>query len=734
MKNVSHLLLIAACIATSPAEAVDLTQVPRTIGNEPNYQSQPKYGLLVFGPEATTRIWLVHDGDTLYADLNGDGDLRDPAERFTATQSSNVNNGTFRFEIGEVQEADRRHQSLAVYTMNLQHLMHSDSRIKAALTKNPQARFYGLRVELDVPGYRGVGREGRVEHLVSAMDANGVLLFAETPEEAPLIHFGGPWEATVDGELTLKVGRRKDVFLGIGTPGLGPGTTAFAAYQDLVPDSLCPKLNIAFPGENQPSAEFVLRKRCCTVNFHDIIEVPADVTAEEATVTVSFDDWLGGFVQPTTHRVNVTRPEVEITLEPVSERLKTSLIHPTTDGILHQVDFSPDGTQLLACDYPGGIVQLWDVETGDRLMSVETGFGFGSGSEIYHVSPDWTHLYTVHSERKSTRFLKDGEKFIRWDFNGAIHQRDLATGELIRKLEHSPSRHILVMNASPDNRFLMTVDEVGGELPGRPPRVISLWDLETGTSLELAAKGGYAPVFSADGRRVAVTHSEETYTDEIRVFDTITGERVQTIPVNQQFTILSLMGMLADETTLVSQNRILPGKNDWSSQQAELVFWDTTTGKRVDTTTAGQDEVFTVYRAYSPDMQTLALPNFRGEHGKLYLFDTVARELRSTIDFPEATLVHEPIYSPDGQTLAVITQIFPQSRPGELRAEDLAQPRIHLIDVATGEISETIVAPQGIAAALAFSPDGQTLASTGNGRVLLWDLSTTPGDLAGDSE
>ena len=42
------------------------------------YQSKsPKYALLIFGPEARTRIWLVLDGTTLYVDRNGNGDLTD---------------------------------------------------------------------------------------------------------------------------------------------------------------------------------------------------------------------------------------------------------------------------------------------------------------------------------------------------------------------------------------------------------------------------------------------------------------------------------------------------------------------------------------------------------------------------------------------------------------------------------------------------------------------------------
>jgi hypothetical protein len=54
------------------------------------------------------------------------------------------------------------------------------------------------------------------------------------------------------------------------------------------------------------------------------------------------------------------------------------------------------------------------------------------------------------------------------------------------------------------------------------------------------------------------------------------------------------------------------------------------------------------------------------------------------------------------------------------------QPRIHLIETATGEIRETMIAPQGFSSNVCFSPDGHTLATDGHGRVLLWDMPKMP--------
>src|SRR5438128_308517 len=63
-------------VGSAPALATDLTKIDRTIVKEPAYEGRPKYCLLVFGPEAKTRVWLVKDDNTLFIDRNGKGDWR----------------------------------------------------------------------------------------------------------------------------------------------------------------------------------------------------------------------------------------------------------------------------------------------------------------------------------------------------------------------------------------------------------------------------------------------------------------------------------------------------------------------------------------------------------------------------------------------------------------------------------------------------------------------------------
>src|SRR5262245_52809458 len=85
------------------ALASDLSKIERTIAREPAYKGKPAYCLLVFGPKASTRVWLVQDGDRLYVDRNGNGDLTDKGEQLTARK---LPDGSRKWHVGDIVEAD----------------------------------------------------------------------------------------------------------------------------------------------------------------------------------------------------------------------------------------------------------------------------------------------------------------------------------------------------------------------------------------------------------------------------------------------------------------------------------------------------------------------------------------------------------------------------------------------------------------------------------------------------
>jgi WD40 repeat protein len=143
-----------------------------------------------------------------------------------------------------------------------------------------------------------------------------------------------------------------------------------------------------------------------------------------------------------------------------------------------------------------------------------------------------------------------------------------------------------------------------------------------------------------------------------------------------------------------------------------------------------QDDAFTGL-ALSPDGQTLAVLNWVSEERKLFRFSMAHRHLLGTTLLGKKPKGQRLIasgctFSPDGKWLVVITRLYPDKRGEDMDPRDLPQPRIHLIEAATGTIRETLIAPQSSSNNACFSPDGRTLATDGHGRVLLWDMTKLP--------
>ena len=143
------------------------------------------------------------------------------------------------------------------------------------------------------------------------------------------------------------------------------------------------------------------------------MRVPQTVGRGLARVTVSFEAWKEGHVIATTHQLAVVSPRVKLALEEVSSRLKGSLIHPNRESQIVGIRYSADGKRLVAGDYPGGVVQLWDVETGRQLEKIETGYGYKSTYDYFFLSPDWKSVFTWREKRIPNRIEKDGKRFFR---------------------------------------------------------------------------------------------------------------------------------------------------------------------------------------------------------------------------------------------------------------------------------------------------------------------------------
>ncbi len=237
---------VLACMAFSMelATAADLTKVDRSINKEPAYQSKsPRYCLLVIGPEAKTRIWLVLDGDVLYIDRNGNGDLTDKGERVEKQKGK-----LSQFMAGDVLDADGKTKHTAFMVM--------------------QAAEEGETVTFVA------GMVSGKRMFMAGADSLGTLQFADRPQDAPVIHFGGPLRMGLNGKFSesgkeelVRSDKGEELFAWVGTPGLGKGTFAALMHQvGGVPGDVHPVAEIEFPNKRATEppfkAKFILKERC----------------------------------------------------------------------------------------------------------------------------------------------------------------------------------------------------------------------------------------------------------------------------------------------------------------------------------------------------------------------------------------------------------------------------------------------------------------------------------------
>lgn len=268
MRRAFPLGILIALLA-SPVCAADLTKIERAIHKEPAYQSKtPRYCLLVFGPEATTRVWLALDGKTLYVDRNGNGDLTDEGESIVASKGhpNFGEDGEMLFLIGDIRDGPRTHKKLSLRVRNMDYLAERSAGVKAWLLKTPQARGIFLNAEVEMPGWKGNGSGGRVDQFVSLRDHHGFLTFAAKPADAPILHFGGSWQAVYANPERLLLGSESEVIVNVGTPGLGAGTFVSIAYEGIIPENRHPRLEITYPtrqpGEPPLKQHYELKERC----------------------------------------------------------------------------------------------------------------------------------------------------------------------------------------------------------------------------------------------------------------------------------------------------------------------------------------------------------------------------------------------------------------------------------------------------------------------------------------
>jgi hypothetical protein len=261
------LLALAVLAANySGAAAADLDKIERRIAREPAYKTKPKYCLLVFGAQAKSRVWLVQDGDTLYVDRNANGDLTEKDNRVVIkTAGDNYRS----FEAGDIHDGALTHSGLSVTQMKVtRESVGNEQEFQRISKNNSELWTWWVRVtaERDVAADEKATLPKKIGYVING-DGLGYLLFADRPQDAPIIHLNGPWSIGLqDIKQQLIAGHKTMLQIGIGTQGVGPGTFAFVLYPNTIPNDAYPRAEITFPagrsGDKPVQLKLELKQRC----------------------------------------------------------------------------------------------------------------------------------------------------------------------------------------------------------------------------------------------------------------------------------------------------------------------------------------------------------------------------------------------------------------------------------------------------------------------------------------
>jgi hypothetical protein len=254
-----HVVSVTAAllIGAAPVGAVDYAKIDRTIAREPAYRSKtPRYCLLAYGPEAKARVWLVLDGDLLYVDRNGNGDLTEDGKRFVGkatsfqVQGETLPGKALSFEIDEVPGLGKEPWPHAV-RLTLHRKGAGDWVIRSV--------WDGYWAE-EVP----FGRTKPERCYKPSQVLEGLLPFADRPRDAAVVHFGGPLTVTVmewggdPSKCKFVRGKETRLSVMVGTPVAGNEETAIVRLMS-IRQVVTPSAVIAFPNED-PKGKPILVK------------------------------------------------------------------------------------------------------------------------------------------------------------------------------------------------------------------------------------------------------------------------------------------------------------------------------------------------------------------------------------------------------------------------------------------------------------------------------------------
>jgi len=442
------------------------------------------------------------------------------------------------------------------------------------------------------------------------------------------------------------------------------------------------------------------------------------------------------------------------------------LIFMETGSAVGSIAFSPDGKSLAAGMEDGGL-QLWNLD-GSLVRSLE---GHTAKVTTVAFSPDGTLLASGSADMSvrlwqvsdgnpaltikghsayvsSVAFSPDGQAIFSGSLDGTVQRRQVSDGKLLHLFS---GRNIVDLSVSADGKTLATYEASyageGGDL--------RLWQIESGEKLQTIKGGNY---YAADIHNVALSPDgrligERRYEADIRsvalspdgkfvaaawsnytakIYDSASGVKKKTFndlkpEPDQYYRGLFVVAFSPDGGSL-----LLAGFN-------VLATWDLATGTLARSAEVGSEPIHKI--ELSTDGQVLAA--IQGSNARLWRMSE-----GKPLSIPAGPIESngDVALSPDGKSLMVssfegIPWMWPVtsiggsrsflseqedyatgvriSPDGELLAVGMSYPgTVKLLQISDGKLAQVMSLREPMdSVSLAFSPDGNYLASCGHNTI-----------------
>lgn len=359
-----------------------------------------------------------------------------------------------------------------------------------------------------------------------------------------------------------------------------------------------------------------------------------------------------------------------------------------TGQLLNTLDRYTDSIYDLTITPDGNTIASWSYDKTLRLYDTNTG--------KLHKQHKLYELYEhngINGAVQTFYFIPNRTTFITRTNWACVYLWDLDTGELINKLSER-THYIKQMHISPDGKTIAARCD---------DDVILIWDTNTGQLLNTIndIKGQlYQVNYSTDGS-ILVSSSADMTT---QLWNPNTGQLIKTIT--------GIYGSIDAAYFSKNANTIITSiykELDDAADALQAFLWDGMTGQHItDLPYSGA----TSLADSSPDGKILALADGHSSH--VSLFDIFNRQHLKTFGG------HASLESCGGGTISDVRF----SHNGQTMATSSVVDATAIIwNPTTGKRLKTLSGHTGGINAIAFTPDGKTLATASNdGTILLWDI------------